>query len=70
MIFKTILWYALLKGVWKGLHKRPPMTVRDFDLILQQYQYYVTPIREQLNKRLPDWTDLGTVGLQGTQWMP
>lgn len=47
MIFKAILWYALLKGGWKGLKKAPPMTLNDFDRILMKY--YVNPIRERLN---------------------
>jgi hypothetical protein len=53
MIFKVLLWYALIKGGIKGLKPGLPMTVSEFDRILKQF--YIEPIMQQLNKPMPDF---------------
>lgn len=47
MIFKAILYYALAKGAWKGLKKRPRMTLEDFDRMLEEQ--YIRPLTTMLH---------------------
>lgn len=51
MIYKALLWYALLQGVKKWLKgELPKKDLKWIDRILMEY--YVKPIREQLNMSL------------------
>lgn len=53
MLFKVIMYYALAKGARKGLKGPLPLRLQDIDKLLKQY--YLDPIREQLNKPMPDF---------------
>jgi hypothetical protein len=53
LIFRVVLWYALLKGARAGLKPAPPMTLAGFDRLLKRL--YITPIREQLAMSPLDW---------------
>lgn len=53
MLFKVIMYYALVKGAWKGLKGPLPMTVQDIDKLIKQY--YLEPMREQFNLPMPSF---------------
>lgn len=47
------MYYALAKGAWKGLKGWPPnWAIRQADKLIKEY--YLTPMREQLNKPILD----------------
>lgn len=55
MIYSLIKYYAVARGILKGLQKRPPWTMSDVDRVLRQV--YVEPLREMLNQQpLLDFT--------------
>jgi hypothetical protein len=49
MIFKLILWYALLKGAKDGLKPAPPMTLARFELDFL-WRCYVMPLKFELER--------------------
>jgi hypothetical protein len=57
VIFKIVLWYALLKGAKAGLKPAPPMTLSRFDDLL--WRHYIVPLKLQLEQPpAVDWSSM------------